>query len=443
MQQNDSLISNFILNTTWNDFPRLIQLQAQKCAIDLLGALIAGSQAKTTHIMAGFAAANFGGSAATMLIDGSKSSCAGAALVNGFAINAYDIDDGHKIVKGHPGAAVFPALLAAAEFRDISLRDLLTSLVIAYEIAIRAGLALHEHYNYYHGSGSWGAIGAAAGVSRLLGLDGEQTRHALGSAEYYAPLAPVMRPVAVPSMNKDGIGWGNMVGISAALLAEQGNTGSPSILDYDRFAHLTSSLGRQYKIMDLYFKPYACCRWAHPSVSAALELQQKHNIKPEDISSITIYTFSAAASLFQNQPTNSEEAQYNVKYPVAAAVCAGEVGPRQVSAEFSARHDVIALMAKTRINVDSELDREFPGQRLCRVEIALKDKKVLKSGIHSPPGEPENPVSMDWIEDKFFWLTADLLNKNTARRLVDMLQGDLSMYAARELINLIAPSRQE
>ena len=84
--------------------------------LDALGALIAGTETPAAKIVAGIAESQFGGSQASILVRGSKTSASGAALANGFAANALDIDDGYRLVKGHPGACVLPVILTAAEF---------------------------------------------------------------------------------------------------------------------------------------------------------------------------------------------------------------------------------------------------------------------------------------------------------------------------------------
>ena len=127
--------------------------------------------------------------------------------------------------------AILPALLAlmdAEGWRDG--RELLTSLVLGYEIATRAGVALHATVSDYHTSGAWNALACAAIGARLLGLDRNATRHALGAAEYHGPRSQMMRCIDHPTMVKDGSGWGAFAGVSAAYLAADGFTGAPALL---------------------------------------------------------------------------------------------------------------------------------------------------------------------------------------------------------------------
>src|SRR5258708_39948349 len=99
MNGSDRVIQ-FIMQARWQNLPGEVQHQSHRCLLDALGALIAGSQAPVTHIMADFAAASCGGDDATLLVSGRRVSTLGAAMANGFAANAFDLDDGHRLVKG-------------------------------------------------------------------------------------------------------------------------------------------------------------------------------------------------------------------------------------------------------------------------------------------------------------------------------------------------------
>jgi len=182
---------DFTLNTRWEDLPGAVKHQAKRCLMDTLGALVAGAQTPVAKIMCKSALEQFGGDQARIMVSGERTSAAGAALVNGFLGNALDIDDGYRNIKGHPGACSLPPLLAVAELAgDCDGRKFLTALVIAYEMGIRAGVIRHATYETYHSSGSWGAIAGAAAAGRMLGLTAERIVHAMGAAEYHAPIAP-------------------------------------------------------------------------------------------------------------------------------------------------------------------------------------------------------------------------------------------------------------
>jgi 2-methylcitrate dehydratase PrpD len=441
MAQNDGnqCAAVFIHGLKLETAPPEVVRRARICLLDLVGASLAGADVKGARILLDFAMSQMTGAGeATVIRAGRKLPRVAAALVNGFIANALDIDDGYRLVKGHPGAAVFPAVLAAAEKEGATGKALLEALIVGYEIAIRAGEILHGHYGFYHGSGSWGAIGSAAGVARLLGLSPERTRHALGIAESYAPLVPEIRAVENPSMApKDGIPWGAMVGMSAALLAGNGYTGIPSLLgDPERNADVFT-LGTEFRMMRLYFKPYPCCRWTHPAIDGLREIMARERLTPERIAGIRIRSFSEAVKLCRVPPTTLEEAEYNVLYPVAVTALHGEFTPQHLREEYYGRPDVKAMMAVMDITADPAIQERFPGQCLAEVEVRTTDGRTLTSGLMAAKGDFDNPLTEEELRGKFRLITRGILDEEQTRGLLELVDhieerkvGDLLPYLA-------------
>ena len=108
-------VAQFALGLRWEDLPAPVQEQARRCLLDLCGAAVAGAVTPVAGIARRYAGALHGEGRATVIGAPRGSTTVGAALANGFAASALDIDDGYRPVKGHPGAVVFPAVLAAAE----------------------------------------------------------------------------------------------------------------------------------------------------------------------------------------------------------------------------------------------------------------------------------------------------------------------------------------
>src|SRR5439155_21893116 len=105
-----------------------------------------------------------------------------AAVVNGAIGHALDYDDVNLAMPGHPSVAILPGLLALAEQRRSSGRDVIAAFVAGYETCCRVGMAMRPgHYNLgFHATGTVGAFGAAAACAHLLGLDAATTVQALG-----------------------------------------------------------------------------------------------------------------------------------------------------------------------------------------------------------------------------------------------------------------------
>ncbi|MFZ0547146.1 MAG: MmgE/PrpD family protein, partial [Candidatus Promineifilaceae bacterium] len=349
----------------------------------------------------------------------------GAALANGMTIDSMDIHDGHNLVKGHAGAAVIPAVFASLSLdRDgvVSGEELLTSVIVGYEIALRAGIALHGTACDYHTSGAWNALSCAAVTARRMGLNPEQTRHALGTAEYHGPRSQMMRCIDYPTMVKDGSGWGAMAGVSAAMMAGAGFTGAPALtMETAEVAEIWSDLGLRWRILEQYFKPHAVCRWAQPAVEGALKLYETGHFALEEVETIEVHTFHEAVRLALKRPQTTEEAQYSLPFPVVAALVHGRLGPLEVSGEGLVDTAVLDLVERIVLVEDEGFNEVFPGQRFARVVVLLKDGRRLDSGKVGPKWDGVEPPRDEELLAKFRWLAGTMLDEGRVEDLVGLV----------------------
>ena len=429
-------VIDFIHNLTWEDLPREVRHQARRCLLDTLGAAIGGRNTPTARIIHDFSASVFGGDQAELWQDGRRVSAPGAALANGMTIDALDIHDGHKLTKGHPGAGIVPALFATLDLRGekITGQELLTSLVVGYEVALRAGIALHSSAKDYHSSGAWNALGCAAVTSRRLRLDSAQTRHALGIAEYHGPRSQIMRVVDFPTMIKDGAGWGAMAGVSAALLAGNGFSGAPAItVEQAPSDVFWQDLSQHWTILDVYFKPFGVCYWAQPAIVAALALQAQHAIQPQDIRHIQVQTFEAATHLTCRAPQNTDQAQYSLPFPVAAALVHGHLGPAELDGPGLADPSVLQLANRVEVLEDPALTSRFPAQRFARVEITTTAGTIYRSDERTARWEPSAPPSDDELKEKFLWLSEGFYGLPRSEELAGLIWNCAELADSAEL----------
>ena len=397
----------FVHRIAFEDLPEAVVAQAKRCLLDLVGVAASGRQTDLSRIVHRYALAQMGsgsGPGARLIFDGRRVSASGAAYAAASTIDAFDAHDGHRLTKGHAGVALLPALLAVADVTGRwDGRELLTSLALGYEIAIRAGIALHASVTDYHTSGAWNALGCAAIVARHLGLDVVQTRHALGIAEYHGPRSQMMRCIDHPTMLKDGSGWGALAGVSAAYLAAEGFTGAPAVL-VENGSPLWSDLGRRWTMLEQYFKPYPVCRWAQPAMEAAAALMQR-GFPAERIAEVEIRTFAQAVRLGTRHPATTEEAQYGLAFPVAAFLLRRRLGSEEIMADGLSDAAVAAMAARIRLVEDGGFSSRFPAERIAAVTIRLDDGTVHRSDPTAARGDPEAPLSDEEILHKFRTLT--------------------------------------
>jgi 2-methylcitrate dehydratase PrpD len=391
-------LCEFVGELSVRDLPSTARARLELLLADLAAVCAAGRTAPASLIAADYASAVHPGDEATALLDGRRLGAAGAAFANGVLANVLDYDDGHRLTKGHPGAVVIPASLAVAQFLDADRDELEAAVAVGYEVAIRAGIALHAREDSYHASGAWGGVGAAAAAARLLGLHPAQTLHALGLAEYHAPIAHIMRSCADPEMTKDACSWGAFVGVSSALLAQRGFTSvRPEFLDSS-----FDDLGRRWRLEELYIKAYPCCRWSQGAIAAAVAALASgggRRLAPAEVSRVLVRTFAAADGLAKDLPETTEEAQYSLLWPVACVLARGEFGVAEVLGPFD-DPDVTAIFERVVVEVDPALTAAFPARRLTAVEIELVDGTRLAAGPLEAPGEPEDPALPELVAGK-------------------------------------------
>lgn len=413
---------HFIHELHYSDLPTNVIHQAQRCLLDLIGTAAGGLTTDTSRLIRKHVVRHFGagsGPAARLLFDGRSASAPGAALAGGMTIDSLDCHDGHALTKGHAGVAILPSLLALADAEGaISAQEFLTTLVLGYEIATRAGIALHTTCCDYHSSGAWGATACAALGARWLNLSLEQTRHAVGIAEYHGPRSQIMRVVDMPTMVKDGAGWGAMAGLSAAYLAADGFTGAPALTwEADEVAEIWADLGTRWRILEQYFKAYPVCRWTQPAIEAALTLQHEHRLAPDAIACVEVVTFHEGTRLATRTPVSSDEAQYSLPFSVAAALIRGQVGAAEVSGAALHDQSILRLSEAMILTEDDNYNAKFPAERWAHVVFHLPDGSRLVSAPAEARGGHMNPLSDAELSDKYWILAEPVLGEQRTQHI--------------------------
>ena len=282
-------LATWVSALKYDDLPQRTREVARIALLDTLGAGLYGFNTPWTQkLLSWVQRGGQGNEARTWNAGTATLRSADAALVNGVAVHAFELDDYHN-AKLHCGAAVIPAALAVAERLDSNGRDLLTAIVAGYEVMIRSSLALNPsaaRLRGWHLTGVVGPFGAAAACAVLLKLNAEETAWALGLAG--------TQGAGLWAFNADGSmskrlhpGKAAHSGVLAAELAQLGFSGPTSIYEFEDggvlkafsdhadAALLTLDLGRVYHIDNNSIKPYCCCGSTHAYIDAALALRKK------------------------------------------------------------------------------------------------------------------------------------------------------------------------
>jgi 2-methylcitrate dehydratase PrpD len=419
---------NFCARLRWGELSADVRARTLELLLDLIGAGLAGSRQPSSR-PAAEVAVNLGGQGKASIFGGRTTSAVWAALANGTAAHAVELDDVTTESSLHPGVAVIPTALALAEELDASPAALLEAIVSGYEVTMRVGNALNPASAYargFHPTGVAGVFGATLAAGRLLGLDGEALTNALGiagtlasgSLEYLADGAWTKR------LNP---GWAGHAGITAARLAQAGFTGPASVFEGrlgvlhaytdapnpERLLDGLDEAATTLQVMRVSIKPYACCRYNHGLIDCMLRLAREHHIDPVRVERIRLGVLSGGALLVavpieqKRTPASIVDAQFSAPYAAAVALAFGSGGIDAYTPERLHDPVVRSLMGRTDCYRDPALDARYPREWPAAVEVHLVDGAVFSTRQDFATGEPENPVSRAALVDKFVSLAAE------------------------------------
>lgn len=408
-------------------------VEATKWAyLDWLGSAVGGGKTLPGRLITEYAEAFRGSLQATRLTDGAMDSVPNAALVNGACSHVLELDDVHKGGIIHAAAPVMAAALACAQAQNANGETLITAIVAGYEACIRIAEAITpSHYRMWHTTGTCGTFGAAVAVGKVLGLDGNRMREALGSAGTQAS--------GLWEFNADGAmskhlhpGKAAMNGVIAAYLSRSGFTAAKAILEGRRgFFAATSEevdVGRiltglgdpaAAKILENSYKVHASCRHTHAAVDAALAIRDEVCSRGRKIARIAVKTYKVALDITDNpRPTSVYQAKFSLQFCVGLALARGAAGLTDFTEAALEDRDILDLLERVQPVVDPELDRMYPSKWPVRLEIELDDGTVVSAEQLYPKGDPENPFTAEEFRSKFRALVGHILGDDETERLI-------------------------
>jgi 2-methylcitrate dehydratase PrpD len=368
------------------------------------------------------------------LAQGRSATARAAALINGTAAHAAEVDDSFRDAMYHPGAATIAAALAAAHDSGAGGLQFLRGVVLGYEVSTRIGVVMgRPHYQFWHSTGTVGTFGAAAAAGGLLALDESAFAHALATAATLA--AGLQQAFRMDAMGKPlHAGRAAEAGLLAAQLARRGLTGSLDVLEGDAgfgramsngpdWSRVGATLGSDFHITRLTFKNHIGCGHTFAAIDGALELQRLHGLQAGDIERVRVATYKPALDIAcHERPTSADEARFSLRYVVASALVHGSV--RLAAYEPARLGDPAtrALMERMTVAVDPELDAAFPGQRAARIEIQTLDGRRLTHLQPNRKGDPEQPLSDAELDSKLLELASPVIGTDAARALLARLR---------------------
>lgn len=390
---------------------------AKRCIVDTVGVSIAGSATPVSRSVRQNAKQTYSTGQCSLFGDADYLSPAGAALVNGVAAHALDFDDTSYAGIIHGSAVTFPAVLAAVASKNGNGQTLLEAFIAGVETVYAMGLTVTDsHYlKGWWATASCGIVGAAAGASKALALDGEQTTNAIGLAAVQAFGAmAILGTDAKPFL----AGHAAMSGLVSAQMARDGMTAPDEAFEDKRgFFQLMNDgnsdadglaqLGRIWRLKEpgIFIKTYPVCSAAHAATQLTERLLREHDLGSDEIEYIQCdVPRLVAISLVHESPTTPAEAQFSLQFAVGSILAFGELGPGQLTANHLSNRRLREAMGKVRMSEADDLNAAEIKNRhpeCARISIKTMEDRTVSGFLGAPRGMPENPFSDDDVADKF------------------------------------------
>lgn len=432
-------LAEFIGSARYEHFSEGVVEKAERAVLDTLAALIGGvptDNARRSRI-AGRACFGSGGAHAWFAEGGLHP--LGALFANCAAASSLDVDDGHCLAAGHPGAAIVPAVLMEAANLGSDGHDVLSATAIGYDVALRIAAARRFSDTMSFASGQWTGFGVAAAIGWLRGMRPDQLAHAIAIAGAEAP-QNLPQGACQASSVKGSSPWSTVSALFAAERAGCGMSGSIDMLDRDHAYNvpaITAELGSRWLVSETYLKPYASCRYTHPVIDAVLALVEGRN-EDEPVGRIVVDIFPEAQKLPNEiAPKSLEGGQFSVPFAAALAALRGAEAFRPLRPHSLSDAAVVALAGKVEIRYPDEFAGIFPECTPARVTMVVGGRERTVE-VARPLGDPNNPMDQSAVEDKFHDLGRDILSCAELGKLIESVallrNGDIAPNQSRLLI---------
>jgi 2-methylcitrate dehydratase PrpD len=425
-------LARWIAGTTYEQIPPGAIEQAKKSILDYIGTATYGTKSKLGGIMLEFIREQGGNPQARVIGTDIRTASTQAAFANGTTGHSEDFDDLGGC-GGHPATVLTPTVLALADELHLSGTEVLTAWVVGYELGTRLSANNHTDRDW-HPTAIYGTMAAAAAASKLLKLDAEKIRMALGIAGSEAGglrrnFGTMTKPFHPGQAARNGI--------IAAKLAAKGFTSDPDIIEgrqgyADNFGGakcnipmMTKFLGKVYYLEDegTRIKPWPCCGGNHQTLTNLLPLVKEKKLRADDIELVEHIgpNIPCTGALLRTEVSQGLEGKFSLAYNISAAIIDGKVDYETFTDERAAKGDLQEFMQRVRLVRNNDVVLRRPhiadGNPDARLRITMRDGTVhdvlMKAATH---------LTGEAVLEKFRRNTESVLGKEKAGTAIELVQ---------------------
>jgi 2-methylcitrate dehydratase PrpD len=425
-------LSTYIAQAPRRRLPAAVAEKARHHVLDTMAAMVSGARLAPGRAAIAYVR-GLGGTAQASVI-GSRvvTSCVNAALANGMLAHADETDDSHAPSRNHPGCAVVPAALAAAEAKHASGEQFLRAVVLGYDVAARLNYALGADAFAFAGRMTHsfgGTFGAGAAAAALIGLDAAAAQHLLSyCAQQASGVGSSVRDADHIEKAFDFGGMPARNGIAAATMVAAGFTGVDDVFSGERNffqaygaqpdpGKLADGLGKRFEILGTNIKKWSAGSPAQSAIDALLHLMETAGVTARNIKSITVHLPTGSDRTVDRTPAPD----VNVQHLLAMLLIDGTLTFRSIHDHARmADPSILGLRAKIQVVPSDELLHARP-RRQAIVEVETVDGGHHSHRIVAVRGTADNPMDRFEVEAKARDLMGGVLGRKRTEALIEAL----------------------
>ena len=428
-------LADYALGLTYDSIPQPVIQETKRRILDSLGCAMGAFKNEPARIARTMATAASMTPGSTVIGRTGQTVPGLAAFANGILFRYLDFNDTYLSKEpAHPSDNI-AAIFAGAEPSKANGKDILTAIVLAYEIQCRLCDAASirskgwDHVTY-------GSFSATLGVGKLYRLDKQQLVYAQGIA---GTTGNSMRQTRVGELsNWKGCAFAHTSrnAVFSAALAMHGMSGPAPIFEgemgfFNQVSECEFDLPElgglnnvPFMMQRTYVKHFPVEYHAQSAVEAALTLREKilaAGLDINSIESINIDSFDAAVDIIAGfaehwDPQSRETADHSMPYCVAAAFMDGNI--TMDTFEMSRIRDpkLLELVQKVKVHRHPEMNAGYPKGIPNRLTVKLTNGETLVEQVDYPLGHAENPMNDAEIEKKFRGLAEPVLSEATIKK---------------------------
>ena len=417
MGEHIEKLAEFVAQTQWEDVPEPVRRHTKLVFLDTLGVILAGAERPEVRQLRDRLAGTAGPGAMVYARGWPTHDPRTAALLNGIAGRSIELCEGLRLVSGQAAMQVLPGVLAVGEHAQRPGRELLSALLLGYDVAGRLAGGFTPR-PLAHQNGQVSLLAAAAAGARLRGLDAIGISRAMRIGTTLLLTPSYTNAVAgATALNVAG----GMSGFAAALAPELALAGFEAQDDAieEALGNLVGSgfkpdvlldeLGTRWEITRNYFRLYACCNPIHPALDCLGEILAALRPQPNQIERIDIATYRFASVMRNPDPPNYFASKYSLPHAAATMVVKGSAGYAALDDASVQDPSISGLRHRVHVTEDPAMSAVAPRLRPARVTMTLTDGRQTTRACESHRGDFQQPFTESELRDKFRELAGTVL----------------------------------